>query len=304
MKFIKKITNKNFKKLIKKSHKFNENVINELKRCLLIHHCTDIEDGTCSITYSKYGDKEVLYFFTDLEEYRKCYPTDDDSLPIWWYFSQIDDFLYEDTCGIIINPKSDNFYIPQDLLYHILQDEIQIQKITERRLGYFEDDILDRKKIYTPEELLNIENKRNNELLLKYIGDKKYFTQYTSLFHYFEYSYLYVLVQYDEALDFKKDYLKTDNGDIYKKDNFYMVFMDLDSLKDEINDRYCYYSVADMFYLTQIVLELDFEGIILNTGEREITLPRDKLLKNFDKIRMEYDDFSLNNAPDYVFEIR
>lgn len=209
MEYIEKITNIHFRKLIKKSRKLNKNIIDEFKRCILIQHVLDNGDGTYSVCYSEYGDKKVLYFFTDLDEYHKCYPAEkNNTRPEWCYLVQIEDFLYKDTCGIIINPKSENFFIPQDVLWHIIQDEIVIQKGLYHNLKFYMEDFLDRNKIYTAEELLDIENKRSNDSLIKYVGNKKRLTNYTTLFDYFKYSYLYAIIQFDEELDFKGDYFE------------------------------------------------------------------------------------------------
>lgn len=306
MEDIERISNINFRSLIGKSHKLNRNILNELKRCVFIHHCTDNGDDTYSFTYSKYGGGEVLYFFTDLDEYHKCYSEEEqNTMPMFWDFTMINDLLYDNLSGIIINPKTENFFIPSDVLFHILADELEIKNELEFQLKIFKDDFLDRKKIYTPEELFHIEDLRKNRSLEKYLKNKKRLTRYDILFDYFKHSYLYAIVQYDEKLDFEGDWFKAEWLEYYKKNNCIVVFMDLDSLKEEVKDKdmFCYYCVADMLNITEIVLRDDWGGIIVNTCEKEFKLNRKSLIKHYDSLRLNQYDFELDNASKYIFKL-
>ncbi|MBR0271959.1 MAG: hypothetical protein IJQ68_08240 [Methanobrevibacter sp.] len=306
MEYIERISNINFRNIIGKSHKFNRNILNELKRCVFIHHCTDNGDDTFSCTYSKYKNEEVLYFFTDLDEYYKCYSENEkNTIPMFWDFAMIYDLLYDNLSGIIINPKTENFFIPSDVLFHILADELEIKNELESQLEIFNDDILARKKIYTPEELFHIEDLRKNRSLEKYLKNKKRLNRLDNLFSYFKHSHLYAIAQYDEKRDFEGDWFKVEWLEYYKKDNCIVVFMDLDSLKNEVKDydMFCYYGVADMLNITEIVLRDDWEGIIVNTGEQEFKLNRKLLIKHYDSLRLNQYDFELDNASKYIFKL-
>lgn len=306
MEYIERISNIHFRKLLGKSRKLNRNILNELKRCVFIHHCTDNGDDTYSFTYSKYGSGEILYFFTDLDEYHKCYPEEEkNTIPMFWDFTMIYELMHDNLSGIIINPKTENFFIPDDVLFHILADELEIKNEVEFQFELFNDDILGRNKVYTPEELFHIEDMRSNRRLEKYLENKKRLTRYDILFDHFKLSHLYAIVQYDERLDFEGDWFKPEMIKYYKRDDCIIVFMDLDSLKDEIRDgdKFSYYCVADMLHIAEIVLRDDWEGIIVNTGEQEFTLNRKNLIKHYDSLRINQCDFELDNASQYIFKL-
>ena len=290
MEYIESITNKNLLELLKKK-KFTEKTVWELKVALFIHlYRFNEEKDQWEVTISKDGDFDVVNIFTSLEEYYKCY---DDENNVKAFEVKLNSFDHADVDYFVIDPKGINKTIPKSLAFHIMEDIAEREDNVDfnYRLHYNDFDN-DRTKAY------------DCDILYQYLNKKSKITYIKNLFDYLEIVELYNLVFSYDSLDeyFKDDSFTIENNmcEIYKKEGYIVVFTEKSLFESEIKDKskYFYYSKADMYIITEIVLELDYSGIILKTPENEFKLERHRLLKYFDDIINSYhlrDNF-LNNV--------
>ena len=291
MELVKLINNRNLKKLLKKKHLTKETVW-EIKTSLFIHPSTDEGDDLYSFNYNVYDGRKVIELFTSLDEYDQVYKRDD-YMPLPWYFNQFEHSFDEDTEGILINPATDNFFIPYWVSVLIMEDMDEVSRTIE--LNAFHMDVSDLKDFKPMSDYLN-----------EYLSGKTKITYIDRLFDVLSTSAVYVLYESEESLDghFKGDVLSLRDVDshYYKKDNHIMVFTDRDDFKEVMDLKYHYcYGVADLMEVIRAVFEFDYDGVILKTPESEFELARHRLLKYWDRIVENY--CPIDTAPDYGFKI-
>ncbi|WP_458453376.1 hypothetical protein [Methanobrevibacter sp.] len=285
---IEEIKNTNMKRLLSKK-RMSVELLMELKTSLFIYPAKPAGDNNYFFHYSTVDDREVFYLFTSCEEYFKSFTGNEDGLkPIFIYLNDLDDALYSEMSGIIINPGSDDFLIPTYLAYHIIKD-------IEENNGIYED--------YFKPVMVD----KDNGLLHKYCHGKKTFKFYDKLFRYLNWSTLYSLIYSENDLNdfFVNDELNLGDVDasFFKINSHYVLYSDLNLLKDDIKGRkgYFYYLHADAVQFVQLALEFDYEGIILKTPEGDYSLPRKSLLKHYEKIINEYQRH--DNTNKYAFKL-
>lgn len=277
------ITNENLKSLLSK-RRMTEELLMELKTSFLFHPSKPAGEGMFQFVYSNTDDGEVLYLFTSYGEYLE-FMDDDARRPEPVYFAQLENALYLEMHGVIINPASDNFRIPPWLAFHIIEDIEENNHIYEHPFlspYVFED----------------------NDLLHDYCKGKKTFRIYKNLFVHLDSSTLYTPILSEENLDgkFENGKVKTGrNFSFFKRDGHYLMYSTLDLLKEDIKGRQgnFYYLIADAVLLTQRVLEFDYNGIILITPEGDFTLPRKSLLKHYETIIRNYK--KRDNAEEFAY---
>ena len=281
MEYIKNITNHGLKKRLGKT-KFNEETMHEIKTSLFIHPCIDEGNGYFSFTYSKYYDESVLELFTSLEEYYMYYKNNEDVIPIPWHFNDFEDSFLEDTSGVLINRCSDNVFIPKSLYFHIAWDIDMRENMVK-----FNKDFADNLSNSFKDEYISINR------LYAYLKGKssiKYIDKFYDILNNF---HLFNLICSKNSLDNLSEDgaipIRDINVKVYNEGGYVVVFTDK-SLFEDINQDYgyLYYSHSDMYILTKLVLEFDYEGIILRTPDNDFVLKRHRLLKYFDKICENY----------------
>lgn len=292
MEYIDRLNNKNLKKLLAKRY-FSPETINELKTCFLIHPCTEQEDGMLSFNYVDYENGEILEFFTSMEEYNKSYK-DYDFTPAYWELKQLRDLFYQNTLGIIINPESDNVFIPTSICDHIITDAYDLDK-----------DIFFNRKVRSVDDLKELSEKKS-DLLVDYLKNKTKITYLKLLFDVLNHSIAYTLIASPVSLDeyFEDGVLPYKNVKFayFKKNDYIMVFCDKKDFKDVMNkDEFYYYRIANMIDIMDVVFKLDYEGIILKNGDVEIELSRKRLLRHFHELYRNY--IGVQNASDFAFKI-
>lgn len=279
------ITNKNLKELLSKK-RLTEELLMEFKTSFFIHPSKEAEEGFFEFTYE--SDGEIIYLFTSADEYMECFADNTEVTPECVYLNQLKTAVYDAFRGVVINPSSDSFFIPKTFLRHIILD-------IDRNNEIYEDYILPPKPF------------RDNRLLHDYCRGKKTFKFYANLFDYLDASTLYTLVVSDDCLDeyFKDDKLCIGEVDcsFYKINNHYVLFSDVELLTDETKDLpgYFYYLIGDAVDLARLSFEFDYEGIILKTPEGDFTLPRNLLLRHYEKIIEKYR--KRENAHKFAFKV-
>ena len=299
MSYIDYINNKNLKELLLKK-KFSEKTLWELKTSLFIHPAILTSDGYYERTSRDSDEGSVFEIFTSLEEYYKCYDENDEFTPDIWYLSDFSGSSFSKHDGFLINRGSDNILIPTSLARHIICDMIDIKKIKELPKELIKFKHGDLKPYERPESFLD-------DYLLKYLKNKSKITYISKFYDILNDCSLYNLVISQNSGDeFIKDgIILVDDVDseLYKKDGYIVVHTDKSLLKDEIKDKsgYFYYSNADMLILTEMVLELDYNGIIIKTPDKEFVLERHRLLKSFEDIVKAYKSY--NDPYYYMFKL-
>ncbi len=291
MEFLKKITNANLKKLLKKKY-LTEESVREIKTSFFIHPSTPEEDNLYSFNYADHDGCKVIELFTSLEEYNQVYGNNDDVVPLPWYFDQFKHSFDEDTRGILINPSSDNIFISNWVSFLIMDDMEEV----ERTIKFNNREV-------EPDGLKDLEP--GLDYLDEYLSNKSKITYIDRLFDILKDSIVYVLYEYDESQD---DFLKDGmifNEDVqfryFKRDSYIMVFTDKDNFKDFMNSKHYYYGIADLIEVIKTVFELDYNGIILKAPENEFILARHRLLKYWDRIVENYRHIDI--ASKYAFKV-
>lgn len=292
MEYIELLNNRNMKGLLKKKC-LTEELVREIKTSFFIHPSTEEEDGLYAFNYNNYADRKVIELFTSLEEYNKVYSDNEDYVPLYWYFNQFEHSFDEDTKGMMIDPASDEFFIPDNVCFLIMDDIDD----TNRTIKLNEMDV-------DSEDLKELESKRG--YVTEYLANKTKVTYIPKLFNILSRSILYVLYESDEPLNkyFENDRIPIDdvNFHYHKKDNHIIVFTDKNDFKDEMNSNSHYtYGISDLICIIQTIFELDYEGLILKTPENEFILARHRLLKYWDSIVENYDHIGV--ASEYAFKI-
>ncbi len=290
MEFIELINNRNLKKLLKKKY-LTEDLLFEIKTSLFIHPCTPEGDGMYAFNIVQHGENKVFELFTSLDEY--CYG--DEFTPLFWHFHHFPNSFGDDIAGIIINPKSDNFFIPASVCFHIFLDIME----RNRSIEIFSKD-------YTVDDLKRLKDKKT-PYLEKYLEGKSRISQIPRFFRLLDRSIAFCLISSQQCLD---DYIRDGvlssqdvHFNIHKREGSIVVFTSKKAFESEIanSDNYFYYTIADMIFLCQLVFELDYEGIIIKTPDEEFFIKRSRLLKYFDKIVESYE--SLGCGCDYAFRL-
>lgn len=292
MEFIELISNANLKKLLKKKH-LTEESVREIKTSFFIHPSTPEGEDTYSFNHANHDGFKVIELFTSLKEYNNEYEGNDEHVPLYWHFNQFENSLDDDTRGILINPSSDNFFIPSNLCFLIMDDMDDVERTIE-----FNDLEVD------ADDLKRLESKPNR--LNDYLANKSKINYIRNLFDVLSASIVYVLYESQQSLDghFENDMISI--GDIElkycKKDNHILVFSDKDCFKEVMDSKsyYCY-GIADLIPVIRTVFELDYNGLILKTPDNEFELPRHRLLKYWDDIVENYDHLDI--ASKHAFKI-
>lgn len=281
MGYLETLNNKNLKKLLKKKY-LTEELLNEIKTSVFIHPCTDNGDNTYSFNPIETIDGEIIELFTSFEEYYESYPNNDEFVPEIWYFNQFYDTQHNNALGIIINPKTDKLFIPTTLCIHIMEDIIELEDLQE----IF-------KKEYSFEDLKKLKG-GEMDYLSSYLENKTKIVHISKLFSLFEYSHPYGLIYSDKSLDkyFKDEFITPEDVifNFYKKEDYIMIFSNKESIHSEIKDKdgFYYPTLSDMVEMVKLVLELDYNGIILKHNDTEFLLERHRLLKYYTQIIEEY----------------
>ena len=293
MEFIELINNNNLKKLLKKKY-LTEESVKEIKTSFFIHPSTPHDDCSYSFNYASHDGFKVIELFTSLNEYNHVYGDDDGYVPMYWYLNQFEHSFDEDTRGILINPSSDDFFITDWVCLLIMDDMNEVEtsiKFNNREM--------------MPEDLKDL--KPRIDYLEEYLSGKTRITHMNKLFTILSDSIVYTLYESQDSLD---EYLKNDmisNEDAVfsylKKDNHILVFTDKNTFKEVMDSQHhYYYGIADLIYVIQTVFELDYNGIILKTPEKEFELTRHRLLKYWEEIAEEYRYIDI--ASKYAFKIK
>ncbi len=292
MEYVKRINNRNLKKLLKKKYLLEETVM-EIKTACFIHPSTHVKDNEYSFNYNYYDGRKVIELFTSLEEYNLVYDDNDEYVPLNWSFNVFEHSFDGDTEAILINPATDRLFIPYWVSVLIMDDINQTERTIElnnRSVGV--DDLK--------------ELKGEHDYLNEYLANKSRITYIDKLFDILSGSVVYVLYESYEPLDeyFKGDVICNTNADYhyYKKDDYIMVFTDKADFKEVQNQDYYYcYGVCDLINVIKIIFELDYDGFILKTQGNEIELARHRLLKYWDRIVENYRHTDI--AAEYAFKI-
>ncbi len=292
MEFIELITNQNLKRLLKKKY-LTEETVREIKTSFFIHPSTSEGDDLYSFNYNNYDNRKVIELFTSLEEYNLIYGDDNEYVPLYWYFNQFEHSFDEDTKGILINPSSDNFFIPDEVCFLIMDDMDDVN----RTINYnnLEVDVNDLRKLES-----------KTSYLPEYLANKSKITYIAKLFDILSRSIVYVLYESKEPLDeyFQNGMISNESVKFhyYKKDNYIVVFTDKADFKSEMDSKSYYaYGICDLINIIKTVFELDYKGLILKTPDNEFILARHRLLRYWDEIVENYEHVDI--ASKYSFKI-
>ena len=252
------ITNRNLKALLSKG-KLTSELLMELKTSFFIHPSRQSGENSFQLVSSPHENGNVFHLFTSMEEY---FDKSGDLQAQAWYLDTFEKDLADDALGIIINPASDNFFIPKSIVLHIIED-------------IHENNMLSQPLLYKRNEYYD------NGALLEYLKGKKTLRMYANLFSYFDFSKLYTPVTVEENIDDDKISFESVES-FYKQDGYYLLFADMNRLEKDTGCRY--YAVADCLDIAKRVFEFDYNGIVLKTPEGDFTLPRKNLLRHYEAI--------------------
>lgn len=250
-------SNANLKKLLSKG-KLTPELLMEFKTSFFIHPLQKTAEDYI-LTSSNHENSNVYFLFTDMNEYLKTFPTDNDSISQIFYLNEFEEEFTDEISGVVINPATDSFFIPKSVILHIIEDinennENLTQSNPERHEDY------------------------DNNVLHDYLKGKKTLRRYSKIFSYLDFAKIYVPVIVEDNIH--DDKIPFDEvNEFYKKDDYFLLFTDLNMLEKQIDCKY--YMVADCLDITKSVFEFDYNGIVLKTPEGDFTLERKNLLRYY-----------------------
>lgn len=245
------------------------------------------------------GDEnsKVIPAFTSMDEYNLEFDGAD-IYPVSWEFGRYYEYLSDETVeGIIINPHINDFFISQDLIINALENYPDFNN--------FNDASSLSKKELT--EIFKKENKHIDELLF----DKD--SSYEDLIHELSKIHLYTFIASDKKTS--KKIIKSEklnSRGIFTINEFdaeyNLIFNSVEhmkALKQFLSDRdyYLYAFPTTLELMAKYVIELDWDGLILNYGFQNEVLPRDSLLSYLNDIVEESKENIKYDLSDYAYNI-
>ena len=297
------VTNNHLKNVIKDVTNFMTNsseippdmlfdLVNEMSVSNLIVPAT-IEGDFINFKHLTLEDgSEVIGLFTDFKEFSKLekdYDPIANQFPFYVELVKSHGFK-----GIIINPKTHDFFMDM----HLISKIPQVKKYSGDVEGY------------SAEKIMEIGESLTNDSLVEFIRKDSNLREYDRLISEIEKSTLLNVVSNPESLD---GYVK--NGMISASDvggfalsivnnrfdRYVALFTSKSAITDtcDMSEATYYYQVCDLPKVLEFVLYNDMSGAILNPGLDDYFIPRNVLLRLLNGGDI-YDD-NLRLAVDYAF---
>ena len=255
------------------------------------------ENGTLNFIIYEDEDDKITPLFTDLDEFRKFYRTDDDIQVLQNSFELYQNILKTtDIEGYILNPSSEKYLFKKEFI-------LAITNIPKTNFYTTNP--------YTEEELIGLKNSINNEMLERFIENPNNIGDIENLFEHMTNSTLLMLMLSD--LD-----LKGDNSLISLKKTGPIAQMHMDRVggiyatlfsSDEKmtaikTDKHKYSQIVNLATLVNFVLSEDLDGIVLNPESDNVLITRYNLLKYSLGFEKYANDERLSESMYYMFNLK
>lgn len=279
----------------------NENLltrlINEFRYSHLYIPAKRTDNGLNFIIYED-DDVKITPLFTDLDEFRKFYKSDDDVEVLNNSFELYQNILKtSDIEGYILNPASEKYLFRKEFI-------LSIRNIP--KTSFYASDA------YLPDELLDIYNRIDNSELESFISDSKNIGDYEALFERLANADILTLMVSDYDLEPRFD------GDILDQQNtgplasmhtdnvggqYATIFSGKGKIAQVKTSKHKYAQLVNLATLVNFVLSEDMDGIILNPDTDNVLISRQNLLRyslGFEKFA---NDERLCDSIYYLFKI-
>ena len=285
------IKNENIKKLIKKVRRRKLiNVEMDLRNSLLVEllfadliiPASDVSDEFFTFKFIETDDmKDNFPVFTDLEAYNKVYGKDDSVEPIIFNLLQFENNIYSNLAYMVVNKS-----------FKIEMDEIWYTIGYERSYRLKRKDFLHE---FTLPECQQLTEIYDNSEINDYLNERRHIQSYYSLLDVLKNSVLFTEVLLTQDVNTPVS-AKDVNPSFNFQDKYIVTYT---NLKDA---NLKYFTIVDFINLVGFIIEKQLEGIKIDTGIKQIKLPRYQLLKHYWEILDYFEDFNLNHSFEFIFK--
>ena len=269
--------------------------INELKHSNLI--IAGEFSNEISLTVIDYEGENYGVLFTDMDEFRKVFSTDEVPSHEFSFHTYYELVKKEMVAGYVINPATESFLFGKVLL---------------NELGDLPDVKFSNKNVYSSDELNQIRKSPENHELEKFIKNTDNIGKFDELFELIGKSKLLtLLLSEDDLSEIAED------GVISILETGPLGFLYIDEIGGEYatvytheykmnsvhTDLYKYSQLVNFHQLAFFILNDDMDGIIINPNEENILISREIILEYASKISELCNDEKLNTAIFHMFLI-
>ena len=297
------VKNENLRKIMSEIYSEDEDIkeetivkfINELKHSNLI--IAGEFSNEISLTVIDYEGENYGVLFTDMDEFRKVFSTDEVPSREFSFHTYYELVKKEMVAGYVINPASESFLFGKVLL---------------NELGDLPDLTFSQESAYTAFELNQIRKSPGNHELEEFIRNRDNIGKYDELFEMIGKSKLLtLLLSEDDLSEIAEDGVlsileRGPLGFLYIDEiggEYATVYTHEDKMKSVQTDLYKYSQLVNFYQLAFFILNDDMDGIIINPNEENILISRDVLLEYASKISELCNDETLNTAIFHMFLI-
>ena len=254
------------------THKYLRNLLDNLSEENFDDFLIELLYSTLIVPVTEYNGVPIIEgkvpLFTDLHEFHK-FNVEDEYQPVTHHFNDYLELLSEKTTeGFIINPDSERYIIPNDILNIIEPNYI------------FDHEY----QVFTTREIRHIKDSINNRDLNEFLNDRSNHWDLTALVEKLNQATLLTLLVSDE--DFSSEAedgvicpLRPIPKCLYEVGdrNYLLLFSRGITTKSIPQDVYKYAEIVNFPLLMESLLNDDLDGFILNVDEENITIPREHL---------------------------
>jgi len=231
-----------------------------------------------NLIFAMDGDEKFIPLFTDMDEYKKMFGSDENISPKWHDF----DHYLESGMQLTVNPLTEHIEI--DLMGFI----------GKPKTPYFPMNFTQR--TYGMSDLRLFADKFTNRDLAEFLNDPSAVHEDRILFKKMANSILFspcILKSPEEIVDLKG----IESQLILTKNNYLELFTSKDKIKKE---HYTHMQVVNLRNIIEAIIRCDYNGILIDSDNY---VDRNSLLLNFDDFKENYDDDKYAKAEDWAFKL-